>query len=195
MHPITIVIPTCARGALLARTLDSISAAEIAPPVHRLVVVENGERGTAEQVVRSFSDRLPIAYEHVPTPNKSRALNHVLYSTGDELMIFLDDDIQVHPKTFRAYASAAANCVSGFWGGKCCVDYEEEPPEWLKQYLPPSAKGWSMGDEPCALDRPLALGFNWAAFTRELREACGFDETLSASSLPAVHFTASVALI
>lgn len=174
--PISIVIPTCERGPLLARTLASLSECKFPAALHRVVIVENGGRGTARDVVNAFADRLPVLYEHVASPNKSRALNHVLYRSGDELMIFFDDDVRVLPTTLAAYATAAERRVSGFWGGRCCVDYEQEPPAWIKRYLPPSAIGWSLGDAPCPLTRPIALGFNWAAFSRELKQACGFDE-------------------
>lgn len=177
MHcPISIVIPTCERGALLARTLESLSACQLPSALHRVVVVENGGRGNAEEVVQTFTDRLPVIYDHVPSPNKSRALNHVLYRSGDELMIFFDDDVRILPTTVAVYAGAAAGRVSGFFGGRCCVDYEEEPPAWLKPYLPPSATGWPDRDIPRRLMRPGALGFNWAAFSHDLKDVCGFDE-------------------
>jgi hypothetical protein len=56
------------------------------------------------------------------------------------------------------------------------VDYEEAPPGWLNPYLPPSAKGWSLGDEPIAITEPDALGFNWCAYRSSIQRLGGFNE-------------------
>ena len=174
--PISIVIPTCGRSSLLARTLHSLASCERPDNLRRVVVVENGARGDAASIIKTFTGQLPVSTEYVASPNKSRALNRVLERTPDELLLFFDDDVRILPRTLAVYAAAANDRVSGFWGGRCRVDYEEEPVAWLKSYLPPSATGWSLGETACRLTKPNALGFNWAAFSRDLRQVGAFNE-------------------
>ena len=58
------------------------------------------------------------------------------------------------------------------------IDYEAEPPQWLKAYLPGSACGWSYAPEDCNGEPPLFLGANWAAFKTDLEVVGFFDESV-----------------
>lgn len=89
-------------------------------------------------------------------------------------MVFTDDDVRFDRNILVAYSEAASNHARGcFFGGPVEVDYEAEPPQWLKSYLPGSARGWSYAPEDCNGKPPLFLGANWAAFKTDL-EAVGF---------------------
>lgn len=174
--PLAVIIATCRRSPLLHRTLTSLAAGQLPPALQRIVVVENGPRLNAEGVVAGLRDRLPLVYQHVPDASKSLALNRALAACRDEFVVFFDDDVRVGERTLRAYAAAVSGRERGlFIGGRCHVDYEQEPPEWLLPYLPLSAKGWSLGPAPRPLAVPHALGFNWGAFARDIQVAGGFD--------------------
>jgi glycosyltransferase involved in cell wall biosynthesis len=173
---IVIVIPTCQRSALLGRTLDFLIASRRPERLRTIYVVENGKKENAEEVCARYADRLPIAYRYTPDASKSAALNLALSEADDEFVIYYDDDVRLDPGSVMAYVDAAAGRDRGeFYAGRCDVDYEQAPPEWLKHYLPLSAKGWNYGDKPCDLPKPLALGFNWAAFARDMKDAGGYD--------------------
>jgi hypothetical protein len=174
--PLAIVIATHQRSQLLHRTLTSLAACRLPANLRRVLVVENGAVSGAAEVVPQFAYRLPVEYLYSPPPCKSAALNEGLARCEGAFVVFFDDDVRVHPDTLMAYTQAAANRTNGlFIGGRCEVDYEREPPHWLKAYLPLSAKGWSRGDRPGLLDVPEALGFNWGAFASDLRATGGFD--------------------
>ncbi|MCW1914796.1 glycosyltransferase [Luteolibacter sp. GHJ8] len=171
-----IIIPTCQRGELLERTLQCLVDADRPDTLKRVFVVENGKKEGAEAKVDKFRDRLPMEYRYTPTGSKCAALNLVLDELSGEFVVFYDDDVRIHPGALRAYANAAAGKTGGeFYAGKCLVDYDSPPPDWLKHYLPYSAKGWSYGEEICEITKPLALGFNWAAFSDDLKRAGNFD--------------------
>lgn len=179
MNPvgISIVIATRNRTTLLERTLNSIAACDLPEAVRRIIVAENGPDQCSKALVESFQSRIPIEYRHDPEATKCGSLNRAIESLGDELVILFDDDVRLHSDTLTAYAEAAAGRERGaFFGGCCLVDYEEPPEPWLNRYLPYSAKGWTMGPVQCELFEPRALGFNWAAFTSDLREVGCFDE-------------------
>lgn len=184
------VIATAGRPELLRRTLTSLAECQ-KPDIYReTVVVENGPKAGSEEVVRLYHSSLKARYVYVPLANKSHALNTVLEMVGDCLIFFTDDDVRMHPGTLCAYAETAAGFKGEqFYGGPTDVDYEREPPEWLKAYLPPSARGWRLDEkfreEPVFLllrERPQFLGCNWAAFVSDLRNAGGFDERIGPGS-------------
>ena len=175
--PLTIVVPSCARSHLLERTLQSLSECDLPSNLKEVVVVENGPRGHAEALVARFRDVLPIRHRHIERANKSYALNQILAGYENEFVIFFDDDVRLHPQILTAYAKAVGDRTGGtFWGGRCLVDQEKAPPDWLVPYLPDSARGWSPSDTAFELSAPNALGFNWGVFARDFNEVGGFDE-------------------
>ena len=177
MIPFLIVIPTHKRCDLLDRTLQSLADCRIPPNLKKVIVAENGTKSGADEVVKKYADRLPLTYQFTEKPNKSNALNEVLRKTGNEFIVFFDDDVRIHSDTLVNYAKEVGERTNGFFlCGKVHVDYEEPPPEWLLGYLPPSAKGWDFHEEKCRMEVPDGLGANWGAFAIDMREAGGFDE-------------------
>ena len=170
---LVIVIPTAGRHDLLRRTLQSIADARKPAGYKATVVIENGSRGGAEHVADCFSALLGARYMFVEKSGKSAALNAALDKLGDCLAVFFDDDVRIGAETLCAYAQAASGAQAGlFFGGPTGVDHEQAPPEWLANYLPRSARGWQRSSDRQTVD---FLGFNWAAFTRDLRAVGGFD--------------------
>lgn len=174
-----VVIATAGRPGLLRRTLESLAACRKPDVFHRTIIVENGSKRGAEEVVRFCHPSLNAHYIYQSEGNKCLALNKSLEMVTDSLIFFTDDDVRIHPNTLCAYAEAAAGIEGGqFYGGPAGIDCEQQPAEWLKSYLPLSARGWNLGGRMEAIDRPLFLGFNWAAFAKDLRAAGGFDPNL-----------------
>lgn len=176
--PIAVVIPTHDRLALLERTVKSVLTCE-APKQRsvRLIIVENGRRCGAEDLVGSCRSWLTPEYRYVPAGNKSAALNAAMEDLGDELVVFLDDDVRVAPDLLRRYAEASdRNPSRRFFGGPFAADYVRPPPEWLLPYLPASAKGWEPDVyQPIRKGMLWFIGFNWAAYTADIKGAGGFD--------------------
>jgi GT2 family glycosyltransferase len=169
-------VPTFGRPTLLDRTLRSLAACHRPPEYRETVVIENGPQSGAEGVVRRAANLLPVRYMHVAPANKSAALNALLESCGDSLYVFTDDDVRVEPTLLDDYVRFANEHGPGtYFGGPALIDYEEEPPSWLKSYLPASARGWQWNQASNTVDRPVLLGFNWAAFGSDLKAVGGFD--------------------
>jgi len=172
-----VVIPTSNRADLLQRTLISLSDCKL-PNIYRgTIVVENGSRKVAESIAKRFQQKLNLRYIYLRYGNKSHALNSVLATIDDSLVVFFDDDVRMEPGILEAYAEASKEKDSGeFYGGPFQVDYVKPPPEWLKEFLPRSAVGWSLGQEPQRIQKGnLFTGFNWAAFSCDLRNLNGFS--------------------
>lgn len=174
---ISVLIPTHGRSTLLGRTLASLAECCIPAGYVETVVVENGPKSGAEHVVADSAVQWPhlkLRYLHVPRANKSHALNEALGTVGDGLVVFFDDDVRLDPGVLEAYAKVAAEHGAGgaYFGGAFECDYESIPVEWVKSLFPISAQGMRF-DGDWVPD--FFLGFNWAAFTSDLRACGGFD--------------------
>lgn len=178
-----VIIATCGRPELLHRTLVSLAAARRPDTVREVLVVENGGAQGAREVVEELDDRLPIRHFLLEAGNKSRALNMAIERTSAEFVYFLDDDVVLDPGALEVYVDAAARYGSGHhFSGPLEAEWEAEPPDWLKSYLPPSARGWHHGDEEKYYDLPYFIGSNWAAFRTDMLAAGGFKEHIGPGS-------------
>ena len=170
---ISIVIPTHGRPDLLHQTLSSITSCELPDTYHKLIVVENGSRLGAEDLVSALPNRLRAEYMHLEWGNKSNALNKALEQLENDLVFFTDDDVRLHHEVLLAYEKAAAGYQNNvFLGGPVKVDREEEPPKWMEPLLPFSARGYDLKNERM---HSGYLGFNWAAFAQDIKQLGGFD--------------------
>lgn len=174
---LTIVIATHKRPRLLKRTLDSLALCSLPAIYEETVVVENGARAGAKQIVEDSALR-GVRYTYWRQASKSCALNAVLKDISDGLVCFFDDDVRIARGTVQAYADAAGGldraCVLG---GPVDVDYDVPPPPWLTKYLPHSAAGWKPSRDANDMAKMVFLGGNWATFAEDLRASGGFDPT------------------
>ena len=183
MHsPLTVLIPAAGHPALIQRTLESLAVCDKPASYAGTLVVENGPRCGIEEVVAGFDRSHGFRYLHVSEANKSHALNVGLTTLGDDdLVVYLDDDVRVSPQLLTAYAEGAAGVQRGeFYGGPLSIDNESnKAPEWLRRYLPKSARGWRL-PHGCKtrLGKAKFLGPNWAAFAADIRRIGGFETRL-----------------
>ena len=175
-HKLFVMIPAFGRPQLLGRTLKSLAQCELPESYRGTLVIENGRKCGLDEVVRRADPRLRARYLYCAHPGRSAALNVGLEHAGNCLAYMTDDDIRFSPGVLCAYEQAARGIEGGcIFGGPLGIDYEAEPPEWLKAYLPRSAVGWRLEGELEPDESPIFLGANWAAFAGDLREAGGFN--------------------
>src|SRR5690625_3192395 len=181
---ISVLIPTHGRPTLLGRTLESLSMCRIPEGYAETVVIENGTKAGAEDVVLAAAAKYPplkLRYMHVERANKSHALNMALETVEDGLVVFFDDDVRVDKDVLLAYSRAAESASAGaFFGGPVSVDYEAERPSWLKPLLPRSAQGYELQNRGVMASE--FLGFNWAARRQDLVAAGLFDPAFGPGS-------------
>lgn len=170
----TILIATAgARPDLLRRTLESLAACDAPRNLQRTVIIENGPTPRCAKIVETFG----ATYLHEPVGNKSAALNIAMRDITDGLVFFSDDDVTLAPRTLTGYERAAAEQGDGYYfGGPVEPDYlGEPPPPWLVRFLPASARGWRAPRGGVIDGVSPFLGFNWAAWARDIHAAGGFD--------------------
>jgi glycosyltransferase involved in cell wall biosynthesis len=177
---LSVVIITHGRPELLRRTLASLAECELPKCLRQTLVVENGTPAGAEEVVNETTSTLRAKYCVVSSNIKTVSLNAALDMCCDDLVVFLDDDVRLSPQLLKAYADAAAEYGHGnYFGGPTGTDYEKQPPDWLRPFLPPSAAGFDLGSEQLVIKYPgCFLGFNWAAFASDLRRCGSFSRDL-----------------
>lgn len=181
---VAVVIPAYGRPELLARTLESMTRAVWPSGFETVRVVENGPRGEIESVVRRYTELLPVRYQHEPTLGLSAARNAGLACCETDIVLFFDSDIRLENDSLLAYRRAFDECgINSFYGGPISPDYVRPPAEWLHAFLPPSARGFDLGEDdfwlarpsPDRLDKPLLIGGNMAFPRLPLLEVGGFD--------------------
>jgi len=172
-----VVIPTSGRPSLLARTLKSLEQCRKPDIFIGTIVVENGPKTEVDRIIQSFSETsLNIRYFYSPIGNKSSALNIALEHIENSLIFFTDDDVTFNPEILLVYADAACGIDGGvFFGGRTKAEYEQEPQEWLKKYLPYSVLGLELNENNLIIDTPSFLGCNWAAYSNDIRMVGWFN--------------------
>lgn len=180
---LTVLICTHDRAALLARTLESLNAAERpADGVQLLVVANRCSDGTHELLERYVAvpgDRLPLRWIAEPTPGKSHALNRALPEVDTPLVAFVDDDHRVDAGYLAAVCRAAANHPGAdLFCGRILPDWDGSEPAWVHdrgryRIYPLPVPRFDQGDTPRQLkpDQAVPGGGNlflrtpWAART------------------------------
>lgn len=185
LRRMTVVIPTSGRATLLQQTLESLGACDRPDISVDILLVENGTKGSAEDISRTSQIPFPIRYVFRPESGKSRTLNHACMIAQADLVVFLDDDVQVSPGTLTGYANAARAFGPGhFFGGPVIPDTHALCPEWLRMHLTTETRGFDLGAEMIVHRPPLFegtnwfIGSNWAVFPRDFIKIGAFREDL-----------------
>jgi GT2 family glycosyltransferase len=191
--PMVVLLATAGPAERLSETLKSLSECRLPENFRETIVVENGPRSGTGELLAAQPGLLRIRHVYVEEPNKSVALNQAIAGLDDCFIYFIDDDVRFDPGVLMEYAAAAQEKPGFYFGGPTSVDYEARPPDWLLPYLPPSARGWNPtvrwfsprrvlemdACDACVegvdLDVPVFRGFNWAAFSEDVKRAGGFN--------------------
>jgi GT2 family glycosyltransferase len=159
----------------LEETLHSLASCDQPPGYIATIVVENGGPPINKDRILSFDKLLNVRYIHVPEAGLSNARNKGLQHVDGGLIFFTDDDVRFHRGVLTGYYDAGQIHGPGhYFGGPLGVDYEVPPDDWLREYLPLSAKGWQPEQEIHDSFSGF-LGANWAAYLSDLSQVDRFD--------------------
>jgi len=151
---VTVAICTWNRAALLRRTLESFLS--LVPPRDadwRVLVVNNNCTDNTEDVVREFSDRLPIVSVLEPAPGLSNARNCALREANSHYLVFTDDDVLVSAGWLAAFVAAARRYPTAVaFGGPIDPWFVVTPDPDLSAAFPNLRVGF------CAVDHRLPEG-------------------------------------
>lgn len=135
-----VLVATCERPDLLARTLSSLLAAPVPPGLEvRVTVVHNDGTNAARMVVEHWIPRFEgrLAYRYERRRGKSHALNAGVEATDGDLIGFVDDDEEINRGWYREVLRAFQHEGVDFIGGPCLPRWGAVPPSWM----PPAYRG------------------------------------------------------
>ncbi|XZE51420.1 glycosyltransferase family 2 protein [Planctomycetaceae bacterium SH139] len=178
MRTLSVMIATHGRPEFLSATLDSIRRGNRPQGFCGVLVIENGAKSGAVEVVEQYGPELSCRYKYVDQANKSLALNCGLTECDSDYILFLDDDVLISPDILSQYARAANDFPSNvFFGGPTKAIFEEAPADQWYPFMTASTLGWSAGSTDCFLrGQSRFLGFNWSCSRESLLRIGGFDE-------------------
>lgn len=155
-----IIIPTYGKVTRLHQTLLALEKCLEIESVSDIIVIENGEKHNAEATCAQHK-RLPIKYIYQREQGLVNARNRGIEESFSENLLFLDDDIELKETAIQAYNNAITKHGSNsYYSGPLIPNYECIPPEWLKEFLPWSAKDYTLGDKEVKITYPGFLGGN-----------------------------------
>ena len=140
----SVIICTRNRSASLERALNSIveasrCLAEMDGAEWELLVVDNGSTDNTQDVVKQFSDRLPIRAVFQPIAGLSNARNAGLEAAFGKFVLWTDDDVLVEAGWLRSYFRAfRQHPETELFGGRAVPKFEGPEVSWFvanQQYL------------------------------------------------------------
>lgn len=103
MLPITVIIPTMNRPKSLNRTLKYLVEGTLVP--QQVIVVDqslNKEiRAENELILNNYPQLISKVYKYQQEPSLTKARNYGFSFAENEIVVFLDDDVDVHNDTFE----------------------------------------------------------------------------------------------
>jgi GT2 family glycosyltransferase len=160
-----IIMPTYGRSDLLRTTLDTFLGVALPQELGRIWVVENGPPAGAQAICEALFNRLPLGYLYSHAQGLAAARNTGIKASSATFLLFLDDDVRPLAGALDAYVDAFRRYGDrAFYGGPLVPEYADTPPPaWLAEFLPLSAKGFSLGQDERTVSEDLYfLGGNMA---------------------------------
>jgi glycosyltransferase involved in cell wall biosynthesis len=160
-NSISIAIPTYNGDVLLDTCLRSLANEYFHENYKDIIIVSNGPKTNAEEILRKYEFPIVTRYIHINEASVSMARNKALEISASDMVLFFDNDMTFTGTTLAAYSEALDHYgVEHFYGGPVAPNYESIPPTWLNEYLPRSAKNFSLGTETIEIKTLEFLGGN-----------------------------------
>lgn len=176
---VTTAICTWNRSDFLGTTISSLEQLEVPADIHwEVLIVNNGCTDDTDQVVRQFSDRLPIRLLHEKQQGLSNARNCAIDAAKGDYILWTDDDVIVDPSWLVAYANAFRTWPhAALFDGPIKLKLLGSPPPWLPEMLGDESLASvyahrDLSNTPIRLDLTIAIpyGPNLCIRTREQRK-------------------------
>ena len=174
--PVTVVIPTYNRAALLADTLRSVL--EQQPRPAEVIVVDDGSADDTAARVAPLVSGGHVRYVAQANAGLSAARNTGLAAASSDYVLFLDDDDLLLPGALATLVGEAGRCPEAAMIAGRCLPFEEEPPPPPQE--PAAAASDDMELEAFLLWNQLYTAGQVLLRRAALQSAGGFDVRLRA---------------
>lgn len=173
---ITIAICTWNRSALLKETLEQVARLRVPQGLRwELVVVNNNSTDETNEVLESFTERLPLRAVFEAEPGLSNARNRAVREAAGDYILWTDDDVLVCEGWLEAYAESFSEWPdASVFGGNIEPWFAGAPPHWLPRVWARVASAYAsrdLGEQSIALsEEVLPYGANFAVHAAEQRK-------------------------
>jgi len=100
--------------------------------IWELVIVNNNSTDHTDDVIKEYSDRLPVRRVFEPLMGQSNARNRAVDVAKGEYILWTDDDVVVDAGWLRAYVCAIRRWPeAAVFGGRIVPRYETPVPRWV----------------------------------------------------------------
>lgn len=177
----SVIVPTYDRPSYLQDALVSLLQQDFPSSSYEIIVVDNKPTGEARKIVQELEQDEHRSIRYVEEPKVG--LHHARHAGAREargkILVYVDDDVVVHPNWLSAIVAPFADPQVACVGGKTVPRWETGgPPKWLS--LVPDAEArlslLHLGEEAKELSWPeIAYGCNMAVKRSVLYEVGGFN--------------------
>src|SRR5262249_38714215 len=122
---ITVAIPTYGRDQILVDTIRHILA--LVPPPAEVIVLDQSKGHSIEvgRRLEAWHRSAAIRWIPLPEPLIPRAVNRGLIEAKNEIVLFLDDDIQPEPGLIQAHANGHIQTNASLVAGRVIQPWQE----------------------------------------------------------------------
>lgn len=181
-EPISILVCTHNRAALLDQTLATLAALERPDPNLPLeaIVVANGCTDDTHAVVGKHAAGFPFPLRVVDEPRLglSHARNRAAREARYPILAYIDDDVLLAPRWLIAMTTAFATTPASAVGGPVELWLEIDRPSWLVPEFDTHLSRIDWGGTLRRLETPAVVGANFAVRRKLFDDAGPFDPAL-----------------
>jgi glycosyltransferase involved in cell wall biosynthesis len=170
---ITVAICTWNRAKLLDQTLAAICKLEVPTGVEwEILIVNNNCTDDTDEVIASYSTRIPVRIAFEARPGVSHARNAAVREAKGDYILWTDDDVLVYPDWICSYCEAIrSHPEAGFFGGPIGPWFEGIQPDWLTRCFSQVSYAYAaidLGEKPFLLSKKKQpFGANFAVRMKE----------------------------
>ena len=159
MTTYSIVICTYKRASYLRDTLRAVFPLIKNRPGYEVVVVDNNSPDNTKEVVQEFISLPNFRYYLEMNPGVSHARNRGIKESRNEILIFLDDDIDLEPNFFIECEALYQDPSVEIAGGKL-LPYKVQIPDWLPPKFLYLISVFDLGEKP--MYTSVLMGANYS---------------------------------
>lgn len=185
MPSLSVVIPTRNRAASVDRVLNSLVSLQNPGWPYEIIMVDNGSTDTTRQVAESYQQTsLPqLRYVFEPNPGLHNGRHRGAFEARGQVLCYLDDDVKVDPLWLKSVVETFETTGAVLVGGKILPEYEQAPPDWVKEFVKPVGNyGYNigqltlidLGEQIREIDPVYVWGANFSIRKEVLFECGGF---------------------
>jgi glycosyltransferase involved in cell wall biosynthesis len=130
----SIIIATRNRELSLRDTLQSLRLQQYPSTDFEVIVVDNGSLDGTRETVNDFIRQYPevnCRFEVETMPGNLAARQLAVQLAANDVLVFLDDDVQVSKTYLAALAEAFTSTAAEIVGGPAIPRFQSDPPKWF----------------------------------------------------------------